>query len=255
VSWAMQTVSEIATSVPDLQGEWYLSFMQRLHGILQPATYFEVGTSTGDSLVLSQCPSIAVDPAFRLSAERVGPKPICAFYQMTSDAYFAAHSPSALFGRPIDLAFLDGLHLAEALLRDFINTERHCKPNSVVMLHDCIPTDTYIAERVNSPERRESRSAHPGWWTGDVWKVLPILRRMRPDLSIHALDASCTGLVMITNLDPGSTVLSDTYAASLREMRAMDLATYGLERFIAEQEIESTASYQTFEDISARFWL
>lgn len=254
MSWALKPVTEATTHVADLQGEYYLKFLERLHAALTPKTYFEVGTYEGESLALAGCPSIAVDPVFRGASGRIGGKQFCGFYQMTSDDFFAAHSPSAIFGRPIDLAFLDGLHLAEALLRDIVNVERHCKSNSVVAIHDCVPVDLYIAERMITSERRQL-GVHPEWWTGDVWKVLPILRRLRPDLSIHVVDASPTGLVLLTNLDPHSTVLADTYAANLREIRGMDLEAYGLARLIGELELESTAAYGGAEDFAARFWL
>ena len=247
--------STTTTSVPDLQGEPYLMFLERLHGALKPKTYLEVGTYDGESLVLANCASISVDPGFRPLSGRIGSKPFCGFYQMRSDDFFAAHSPTAIFGRPVDLAFLDGLHFAEALLRDFINTERHCKPNSVIALHDCVPVDVYIADRDGSSDRRARLGTHPDWWTGDVWKLIPLLRRLRPDLSIHVYDASATGLVLITNLDPASTVLQATYAASLREIRSMDLETYGLRRFIDELQLERTSDYRIEADFAARFWL
>lgn len=255
MSWALKPVAETATHVADLQGEFYVNFIARLHGALKPKTYLELGTAAGESLEVAACASIAVDPAFVPTSGRIGRKPFCGFYQMTSDDFFAAHSPTAIFGRPVDLAFLDGLHLAEALLRDIANVERHCKPNSVLVLHDCVPVDVYVADRTEASDRRHRLGAHPEWWTGDVWKVVPILRRLRPDLSIHVLDAAPTGLVLVTNLDPRSTVLADTYAATLRDIRGMDLETYGLARFIAELELESTANYGSTEDIAARFWL
>ena len=254
MSWALQRTVEDATHVPDLGGEYYIHFIERLHAALKPKTYLEIGTSAGESLRFANCASIAIDPAFVATSGEIGVKPSCCFYQMPSDDFFAAHSPTAIFGRPIDLAFLDGLHLAEALLRDFINVERHCKPNSVVAIHDCVPVDVHIAERNESSERRQL-AVHPEWWTGDVWKVLPILRRMRPDLSMHVLDAAPTGLVLVTNLDPSSTVLADTYAASLRDIRGMSLQSYGLARFIGELELESTSNYGGAEDFAARFWL
>ena len=50
----------------------------------------------------------------------------CHLFEMTSDAFFAAHSPSALLGRPVDLAFIDGMCRFELALRDVLNIEPHC---------------------------------------------------------------------------------------------------------------------------------
>ncbi len=33
------------------------------------------------------------------------------------------------------------------------------------------------------------------YWTGDVWKLIPILQRYRPDLQLTLFDAPPSGLV------------------------------------------------------------
>jgi hypothetical protein len=71
----------------------------------------------------------------------------------------------------------------------------------VIFLHDCLPHTKNITNRVQTP----------GAWAGDVWKVLPILKRYRPDLKIVAFDCPPTGLVACTNLDPKSNVLQGVY--------------------------------------------
>ena len=55
----------------------------------------------------------------------IGTKPICAIYRATSDDYFARFNPQAALGATVELAFLDGMHLCEFLLRDFLNVERN----------------------------------------------------------------------------------------------------------------------------------
>lgn len=129
---------------PDLAGEHYIATLQRLHEVLRPKTYLEIGVQLGDSLKLARCASIAIDPAFHIvpsNIEGVFAKPELHFYQMGSDDFFGQHSPSQILGRTIDMAFLDGMHRCEYLLRDFINTERHCKRNSIIALHDCLPVE------------------------------------------------------------------------------------------------------------------
>ena len=108
------------------------------------------------------------------------------------------------------MAFLNGMHLFECLLRDFIGTEAACHPRSLILLHDCVPSNTRMALRQYQPgDSCEGDTA--GWFTGDVWKLLPILREYRPDLRLHVLDCPPTGLVAITGLDPASSVLADRY--------------------------------------------
>ena len=242
------------TCLPDLQGEPYINLLGRMHAVLKPKTYLEVGCWSGDSLSLAQCRTIAVDPYFRVEGNSVGRKPALMLFQLTSDDFFDQYSPSALLGRTLDMAFLDGMHLAEFLLRDFINTERHCRRNSVVFMHDCLPVDASITDRSSETERRK-QGAHPYWWAGDVWKTVVALKTYRPDLAITAWDAQPTGLMAITNLDPTSTVLADRYQEIVAKFENLDLADYGIERYFQEIDIQPTAGMQTLENIAARFWL
>jgi Methyltransferase domain len=195
--------------LPDHRGTFYQDALRRLHATLRPRSYFEIGTLNGATLVLAECPSVAVDPAFALRGNLPGRIPELHLLQMESDTFFARHDPATILGRPIDLAFLDGLHLFEALLRDFINTERAMHRSGVIVLHDCVPLDMAMARRDRSDKALGDSSIHPGWWAGDVWKLLPILMTMRPDLVLLALDAHPTGLIIVGNLNPDSTVLRD----------------------------------------------
>lgn len=243
------------TSIPDLVGENYYSLLQNLHKILKPATYLEIGTYTGDSLACATCPSIAVDPEFKITTNVSDNKESCHLYRMTSDRFYSMFNPTKIFNRQIDFAFLDGMHLYEFLLRDFFNTEKHCGRNSIIALHDCIPTDAYIASRVDDYEARKEISTKPGWWTGDVWKVVLILKKYRPDLFIYAVDASPTGLILVTNLDAKSSNLEDNYFKICEEFGSLSILDYGLERFVSELPLISTAEFQDLTTIARRFWL
>jgi hypothetical protein len=112
----------------------------------------------------------------------------------------------------VDLAFIDGLHLFEQVLRDFINLERFCAPESVILMHDCLPRDRETSTR----DRRTV------FWTGDIWKIVPCLTRYRPDLLVHTLDVPPTGLAIVTNLDPQSRVLPDLYDKLCEEFIPLD---------------------------------
>ncbi len=202
-----------AAWAPRIAGMRYLPMLEQMHAILRPEWYLEVGTFTGKSLTLVNCNYIAVDPAFRIKFPVVNSGGKRQFlFQETSDAFFAsgflAHN-----GITVDFAFLDGLHHFEVLLRDFINAERHMAPGGVIALHDCCPLD----------EPMTSRTQGKGAWTGDVWKTLLILLRNRPDLRIDVAAARPTGLVVIRDLDPANTVLSDRYDDLVAEYAAMSL--------------------------------
>jgi len=229
----------------------YKEFLARLHKFLKPRSYLEIGSRTGDSLSLASCASIAIDPDFNLAPNFMGLKQFCCLYRMTSDVFFSEHDATAILGRPIDLAFLDGLHLAEFLVRDFINVERHCKRNSVIAIHDCLPLDSQMARRRETDPNKGIRQ--PGWWTGDVWKVLIILKKYRPSLRVYALDAVQTGLVIVTCLDPESTVLGDNYFNITDEFRSLTSESFA--DFISQLGIMPTSCMETFEDVSQYFWL
>jgi Methyltransferase domain len=232
-------------SLPPHRGIQYRRILRQLHRHLRPRSYVEVGVQAGLTLELAACASIGVDPNFVLKAPALmGRKPALMLFQTTSDDFFARHDPARLLGLPhIDLFFLDGLHHAEALLRDFVNAERFAAPGSVIVLHDCLPCDLAMTRRQQNGTSPHP-TVYPGAWTGDVWRVLPILRKYRPDLTIHVLDAPPTGLVLITGLDRDSTLLRDRLDAIIAEMLALDLAAIGLASFHAAQRIRPTAEYQ-----------
>ena len=170
-------------------------------------TYLEVGTHNGASLAPIRCASVAIDPSFKITENIMGEKSVCHLYQETSDDYFSAHDPKADLGSTIDTAFLDGMHLFEYLLRDFINVEKHCGPESTIFLHDCLPPTFEMTNRAGKMAER----TYKGYWTGDVWKVVPILQKYRPELTLTFYDCPPTGLVAVTGLVPASPVLAERY--------------------------------------------
>lgn len=199
-----------ALAFPPHGGMFYQDFIIGLLGEVRARSYLEVGVAQGDLLRRVECPAIAVDPRIIFQGNVVGKKPFLLTFQMTSDEFFNRHDPRRFFPEGIDVTFLDGLHQFEYLLRDFIKAERACHPRSVILLHDCLPMNEEVAERVPDLANRKIEATRSAW-TGDVWKVVPILRRMRPSLRITLLDCPPTGLVMVSNLDPASSVLEERY--------------------------------------------
>jgi hypothetical protein len=63
-----------------------------------------------------------------------------------------------------------------------------------------------------------------------VWKVLACLRTYRPDLIIHVIPARPSGLGLITNLDPDSTVLHEKFDQIVAEYQGQDLDYEYLEK-------------------------
>jgi len=240
---------------PILAGPKHDAVLGRLHAMLQPRTYLEIGVDLGETLRVAHCASIGIDPEMKIDQRVIGDKPACLLYRMPSDRFFENHDPVALLGERIDLAFLDGMHLYEFLLRDFINTERSCRRNSLIVLHDCVPTDLYLARRHRQDESLRGSSRIPGGWCGDVWKVVLILRKYRPDLRIHTFDSALTGMVIITNLDPNSSVLTERYAEAVETFAALELMDYGVRRYIDELQIKDTRLLFDPVQLARYFWL
>jgi hypothetical protein len=193
----------------------YYELLARIHQYLRPRTYLEIGVHEGDSLSLALPETIAVgvdpSPAASLPGARI--------VRATSDEFFAG--PDAFGGRPIDLAFIDGLHLFEQALRDFLNVERLASPASTVLVHDCLPID----------KETSSRERTTIVWSGDVWKLIVCLRRYRPDLAIATVDVPPTGLAIITNLNPAAPELPvDEACEELMPLDYDDLVALGIDR-------------------------
>jgi hypothetical protein len=183
----------------------YLTFLEGLHRALRPRTYLEIGVRTGSSLALSRSRSLGIDPDYNVREQLACPVTLA---RTTSDEYFARPRPlDPLAGTPADLAFIDGMHLFEFALRDFINVERSARPSSVVVFDDVMPRQQEHAAR-----DRKTRT-----WTGDVFRIVEVLRTYRPDLRLLLADTAPTGLLLVLGLDPTSTVLKDSYDAILAE--------------------------------------
>jgi hypothetical protein len=202
-------------------------FLRALHRVARPRNYLEIGVNDGRSLALSRVPSIAVDPEFKITV------PLrCDLHlvKATSDDFFARPDPIVHLrsgrnpvrnlrrGRPpfghwigegptLDLAFIDGLHLFEYALRDFMNVERFAHWTSVIVMDDMLPRSIEEA----------SRDRHTKMWAGDVYKVGPVLRKHRPELIVLPMDTTPTGVMVVLGADATSTALHSRYDDLLTE--------------------------------------
>jgi hypothetical protein len=181
-------------------------FLAMLHERLKPRGYLEIGVFSGDSLRLVQPgkPAIGIDPDPHLHGHFPGTTQV---YRMTSDHFFGpplraeddGHGQYVLDN--LDLAFIDGMHLFEYALRDFMNVELHSNRRTVVVLDDVLPRNQHEA----------ARDQCPGDWTGDVWKVPRILQLLRPDLQVILVDTQPTGTCVVFDLDRTSHRVQDMY--------------------------------------------
>ena len=188
----------------------YYGLLRRAHEIVRPERYLEIGVHEGHSLSFVQPGTrvVGVDPEPKVDS----PPDNTVIVAATSDDFFADPALVGLLGGPIDLAFVDGLHLHEQTLRDVANVERHSHPDGIIMIHDCLPIDATTAARDRTTVV----------WSGDVWKVVVALRRHRPDLTVTTVDVEPTGLAIVSGLDPDNTVLHDDYDAIIEELASLE---------------------------------
>ncbi|HEY9680559.1 MAG TPA: class I SAM-dependent methyltransferase [Oculatellaceae cyanobacterium] len=185
----------------------YYAVLKDVHALLQPKTYLEIGVGDGKAIAqaLSTTVCIGVDPS--LSIQKA-PRGGTYLFEFTSDEFFAgSFLTDILSGASLDLAFIDGKHLFEFALRDFMNIERHCNNNSVVVVRDPLPLNAEMASREQSTQ----------FWSGDIWKLIACLKQHRPDLSVTMLDVAPAGLAFISNLDPKSDVLEKNHFTIVRD--------------------------------------
>jgi O-methyltransferase len=211
---ALQALAEDPDTLPAhlllarlrMPGPDYRHHLAALHSALRPRRYVEIGVGPGDSLALAaaDCPTVAVDPAPRVA------QPIrcrhLTLVRQTSDAFFASGEAAALIGpEGFDIAFIDGSHLAEQVLADFLNLESFAAPGAVIALHDVLPLDAATASR----ERQTT------FWSGDAWRALPALARLRPWLRISRLATAPTGLALVSGMRPAPRPDEAALAAAL----------------------------------------
>jgi len=198
----------------EFPGEDYLRVLARIHEHLKPSTYLEIGIDQGGSfgLVGPETLALGVDPNPCL---RKPPGPRQRVFAQTSDEFFEQSDViSELGGKTLDLAFIDGLHQLEFALRDFINVEKCCSADSIILIHDVYPIDATSAARERA-----------SWfWSGDIWRLILILKKYRPDLTVNVLGVRPTGLGIVQNLDPHSRVLAERQHEIIDEVLALDIS-------------------------------
>ena len=193
----------------------YYYLLRELHLLLRPAHYLEIGVQYGESLCLAEpeTQTIGIDPEPEIRHELTANTTV---FPEKSDDFFAARKKEDVLGNGvIDLAFIDGMHLFESVLDDFIHVERWAGPHTIVLIHDTVPADALSVKR-----ERQTR-----FWTGDVYKFVLCLKEFRPDLKIYNLNIGPSGLCFVGNLNPASTVLSDRRSEIVNRFMDIEYST------------------------------
>ena len=179
-------------------------FLAMLHANLKPRGYLEIGVLFGDSLRLAQCPAIGIDPdpriRYHLSSQ---------VYATTSDDFFSVDHTRELLTFDIDLAFIDGEHLYEYALRDFMNIERYSNPRTVIVFDDVLPRN----------QAEAAREQCPGDWTGDEASRLARERIGERALTDDLRGWVSDGLMTVFFLVVGLEIKRELVTGELRDLR------------------------------------
>jgi hypothetical protein len=113
-------------------------------------TYLEIGLGDGRNFAKIKCEQkVGVDP----NAAGVIDNNVWSMY---SDDFFHGTGPNQF-----DLIFIDGLHTAEQVERDIVNSWNCLNKGGIILLHDINPPtkESQMVPKVSSP------------WKGDVWRA------------------------------------------------------------------------------------
>ncbi len=136
--------------------------------------YLEIGVAKGTTFSAIQVKEkVGVDPNPKTKDPLV--------MKMTSDEFFKRYED--FYGdKRIDVCFVDGLHTYEQALRDVNNALSHLNERGVIVVDDCSPITSSMADIKNEHLADEGYA-----WCGDVWKVIAHLRSLRNDLQVFVL--------------------------------------------------------------------
>jgi hypothetical protein len=113
-------------------------------------TYLEIGLGDGRNFAKIKCEQkVGVDP----NADGVWDKDV--IITIESDEFFQYDN------HKFDIIFIDGLHTAEQVEKDIVNSWNCLNKGGIILLHDINPPtkESQMVPKVSSP------------WKGDVWRA------------------------------------------------------------------------------------
>jgi len=107
-------------------------------------------------------------------------------FKMTSDNFFELLSTNKILSSDIqfDIIFIDGLHLAEQVNKDIINSMKFLKKDGFIVLHDCNPPTEWHARENYQYEHTPAGLL----WNGTTWKAF-LKWRFNPSVNSCCIDS------------------------------------------------------------------
>ena len=135
-----------------------------LNKINRETNYLEIGVRNPEDNYskIKSTNKYSVDPGIEFDKNPVD-------FKMTSDDFFSYLDQDKVLSKDIrfDVVFIDGLHLAEQVDRDIINSLRYLKEDGFIVLHDCNPPTEWHS-RENYYYRMTPAVSE---WNGTTWKA------------------------------------------------------------------------------------
>ena len=161
--------------------------------------YLEIGVFTGGNLRDIKCDyKVGVDPDVKSAATII----------KTSDDFFKTNEEK------FDVIFVDGLHHADQVYKDIVNSFNCLNYEGYIVVHDISP-DNELIQRVP----RET-----GEWTGDCWKAWTKLMKDNPHLNMFVVNTD-HGCGIIEKKPNQSIVLSSDIESYFEKLNYNDLNT------------------------------
>ena len=144
--------------------------------INEPITYLEIGVrNPADNFdKINATTKYSVDPGLEFKDNPVD-------FRLTSDAFFDQLRTGNILNPEIkfDIVFIDGLHLADQVYRDILNSLDFLSEIGFIILHDCNPPTEWHARETFEFENSPAR----GTWNGTTWKAFV---KAKDELEINA---------------------------------------------------------------------
>jgi len=169
----------------------YKDILQKIFTNYDYQNYLEIGTNVGNSMQFAKNNCVGIDPNFIVKQDIITDKKSLMLFQVTSDEFFDGHAKNIYGDKTIDLAFIDGLHISDQVIRDFYNIVEYSSNEAIILLHDVVPR-TYET----SLKDRQTR-----FWTGDVWRACKVLMENYYNLHFVYLNCPPSGLLVVWSLD------------------------------------------------------
>jgi hypothetical protein len=211
------------------EGIHYTKFVPFMIDGLDATSFFQLGPGLGKGTSDVTADVLWVSAALGGASSITIHRNRTTVLKMSPKFFFAHQDLRAYFPLGPDVAFLDGDHHIEVLLNEFVRTERACHSGSLILVHDCLPLNDRMAERSFRLVQAEG-AATRDFWTGDVWKLVPILKCLRPEMKLFYIDCPPTGLLVCAQLDPLSNALEADSSELVQSLSSVSLSEFGVVR-------------------------